>query len=340
MTATSSCAPTTSVVQIVDGAPAFLRRARGSSRADRPRRGRRRRSRLGGHLKATLTVTRGREAFVSPACRRSLRRRDLRFHPRAPRICSPFWMSTPEAVACDLHPDYLSTRFAEEAALPVCASSITPPISPRSRPNIASRRLLGVGARRAWPRSTDGEHGVASRCGSTGRVDPSRTFRAAGACPAERAPHANHGGWRSPRPEDARAARPGGAAFRRSRPKRRSSPDVRAARPTPSTTSLGRLFDAASGACSASALRQDYRGPGGDASGSPGAKAPRALKNGFLLRDGVVDFSALLAHFIDARPDAREGAELLHGTVDRGSGAWLARAGATRAKESRLAAAA
>ena len=26
---------------------------------------------------------------------------------------------TPEAVACDLHPDYLSTRFAEASGLPV-----------------------------------------------------------------------------------------------------------------------------------------------------------------------------------------------------------------------------
>jgi len=53
-------------------------------------------------------------------------------------------------------------------------------------------------------------------------------------------------------------------------------------------------------------------------------RAPRALEGGFSLRDGVVDFSGLLAHLIDARPDAREGAELLHGTLIEGLSTWLA----------------
>ena len=88
------------------------------------------------------------------------------------------------------------------------------------------------------------------------------------------------------------------------------------------TTSLGRLFDAAS-ALLGFARRQDFEGQAAMRLEAL-VRAPRVLAGGLRLRDNVVDFAPLLAHFIDARPDAREGAELLHGTLIAGLGAWLA----------------
>jgi hydrogenase maturation protein HypF len=52
--------------------------------------------------------------------------------------------------------------------------------------------------------------------------------------------------------------------------------------------------------------------------------APRALPGGFVWREGRLSFLPLLAHFIDARPDARNGAELLHGTLIAGLAEALA----------------
>ncbi len=52
----------------------------------------------------------------------------------------------------------------------------------------------------------------------------------------------------------------------------------------------------------------------------------RALTGGFALRDGILDFSGLLAHFIDARPSAAEGADLLHGTLVAGLAEWISAA--------------
>ena len=67
----------------------------------------------GGHLKATLTFTRGQRSVCLPAHRRSLRRRNFSFLRRERRASKNLLDVEPEAVACDLHPDYLSTRFAE-----------------------------------------------------------------------------------------------------------------------------------------------------------------------------------------------------------------------------------
>ncbi len=73
----------------------------------------------GGELKSTFCVVRGREAFLSahlgdldsePAYRAF--REDLRLYLEMLRV-------EPEAVACDLHPEYLSTKWARELGLPL-----------------------------------------------------------------------------------------------------------------------------------------------------------------------------------------------------------------------------
>ena len=109
-----------SVAHIVCGAPALLRRARGfvpepiELPADGPDV-----LALGGHLKSTVTVTRGREAFVSQHIGDLDTARTVRFHRETTRHLLAILDVTPERVVCDLHPDYRSTRIAEEFDLPL-----------------------------------------------------------------------------------------------------------------------------------------------------------------------------------------------------------------------------
>ena len=107
-----------SVVRIVSEAPTLLRRARGyaprtitlASPAPRPVLA------LGGHLKNTVCLVNGANAFLSPhvgdldsfAARRALR--DV--IDAVTRAAG----ATPEVIAHDLHPDYASTRVAEQIA--------------------------------------------------------------------------------------------------------------------------------------------------------------------------------------------------------------------------------
>jgi hydrogenase maturation protein HypF len=108
-----------SVAQIVAGAPAVLRRARGfvpnpiELRTDAPDV-----LALGGHLKTTVTVTRGREAFVSQHIGDLDTAGTVRFHREITAHLLAVLGVTPERVVCDLHPDYRSTRIAEEYDLP------------------------------------------------------------------------------------------------------------------------------------------------------------------------------------------------------------------------------
>ncbi len=74
---------------------------------------------VGAQLKSTFCVVRGTEAFVSP----HLGDLDSEAAYRAFRADLALYTSMlgvePEAIACDLHPDYLSTRWARDRGLPV-----------------------------------------------------------------------------------------------------------------------------------------------------------------------------------------------------------------------------
>jgi hydrogenase maturation protein HypF len=109
-----------SVMAIIDGAPAFIRRGRGfvpepiDLGEDGPVV-----VAVGAHLKATVCVTRGREAFVSQHLGDLDHAQTARFHASAlARLVSTLGVK-PSLAACDLHPDYRSSLVAEGLGLPV-----------------------------------------------------------------------------------------------------------------------------------------------------------------------------------------------------------------------------
>ncbi len=109
-----------SVMTMIAGAPAFLRRARGfvpepiELGDDGPDV-----LALGAHLKTTVTVTRGREAFVSTHIGGLTDRATIAFHEETALRMLDILDVRPDIVACDLHPDLVTTRMAEARGLPV-----------------------------------------------------------------------------------------------------------------------------------------------------------------------------------------------------------------------------
>jgi len=108
-----------SVASVIDGAPALIRRARGY--APRPIRLAREVPTVlavGGHLKATVTVTRGREAFVSQHIGDLGSAESIRYFEQTVAHLLDILDVEPVAIAHDRHPDFASTRFAEAQGWP------------------------------------------------------------------------------------------------------------------------------------------------------------------------------------------------------------------------------
>ena len=73
----------------------------------------------GADLKNTITLTRGREAFVSQYIGDLDDRDTIRFRNETIAHLKRMLAIEPEIVACDLHPDFQSTRAAEATGLPI-----------------------------------------------------------------------------------------------------------------------------------------------------------------------------------------------------------------------------
>ncbi|WP_018240268.1 carbamoyltransferase HypF [Ensifer sp. BR816] len=317
-----------SVMQVIDGAPAFIRRARGfvpepiDLGEDGPSV-----IATGTDLKNTVCITRGREAFLSQHVGCLDNREAIRFQREAAsHLCSILDVKL-EIAACDLHPDFHSVRMAESFGLPVV---------------LVQHHLAHVAAVAA-------EHGLAGPVlglaldghgfGTDGRswggemlaVDGHRWLRAGSLMPlplpggdrAAREP------WRmgvaalqsAGRIDLALALAPAhsGVAQLTAMFSRGMRPSV--------TSSLGRLFDAVA-AISGVRLVQSYEGQAAMELEAL-VRAPRCLPGGYAIKDGVLDFRPLILRLAEAGMDGTDAADLFHGTLIAGLADWSAKGAAS-----------
>src|SRR5271157_3240899 len=311
-----------SVVRALDGGPAYLRRARGfvpdpiDLGADGPSV-----IAAGGDLKNTITVTRGREAFVSQHIGDLDDRETIRFRDETIRHLTSILEIEPQCAVCDLHPDFVSTRAAESSGLPVIAvQHHVAHVAAVVAEQRWSGAILGV--------ALDG-HGYGADGASWGgeliMLDGARWTRVGALEPL-----ALPGGDRAARepwrmgvamlhrlgrleetqrifPGMPEAARLSGALARGARFAR--------------TTSLGRLFDAAA-ALAGVCLRQDYEGQAAMELEALVA-TPRVISGGWRIEDGRLDLTPMMETMLRDNLFGREAAEAFHGTLIAGLAEWI-----------------
>lgn len=324
-----------SVMRTVDGAPAFIRRARGfvpepiDLGADGP-------SVLaaGGDLKNTFVLTRGREAFLSQHIGDLDDRETLRFRQEALTHLQGLLGVKPVLVACDLHPNFVSRRQAERSGLPLV------PVQhhvAHVAAVIAEHKLRGPVLGVALDGHGFGVDGTAWG-GEIIRVEDATWSREGSLRPL-------------PLPGGDRAAREpwrmGLAALvilgfdadliQRFLAVPQASALVKTLRGAPrmpQTSSLGRLFDAAA-AIGRVRMFQNYEGQAAMELESL-VSDPRAVPEGWRVEEGRLDLLPLLGHLFEARASAVEVANLFHGTLIAALADWIG-AAATRLRLSRIA---
>jgi len=312
-----------SVLSVVDAKPFFIRRARGfvpdpiDLGEDGP-------SVLGvgGQLKATLCITRGREAFVSQHIGDLGSFATWQFYRETTRRILAMLDAVPELTICDLHPDYASTRFAETS----------------------TSRLLRVQHHAAHLAAVAGEHhlknpvlGLAldgSGHGDDGSSWGGELIELHGArwcrlghltsMPMPGGERAAREPWRMGvaalsmlgRGSEAVQRFPGidGAG--------RLASYLGAGNTRPGTTSMGRLFDAAAsllGVCT----RQSHEGQAAMELQAL-VRTPSSLRDGYEIRANILDFSPLLRALLAPGLTQQHGADLFHGTLIAGLAEWIA----------------
>ena len=242
---------------------------------------------VGGHLKNTVALAIGGDPLrvvLSPHIGDLDSPLSVDVFRRAIDDLVEFFQARPEAVACDLHPDYASTRMAEELAARWDA-----PLRARAAPSRPRRRLHGgASARRAGVGALLGRHRLRRRRHDLGRRGPGVPRRRSSSaspicghspCPAATWPCANRGGrpWvcstrfsATPPPNKCRRENTGRASATRDSFTSREMKTLFAAMArsvnSPRTSSMGRLFDAVAALVRAAAGHQ-LRGPGGHGAG-------------------------------------------------------------------------
>ncbi|MGJ5049419.1 carbamoyltransferase HypF [Bradyrhizobium oligotrophicum] len=310
-----------SVLAVVAGVPRFVRRARGYvpepirlARAMPPV------IAVGAQLKATVTVTRGDEAFVSQYLGDLDTGAAIRFFEETIAHLTSILDVEPVAIAHDLHPDMASTRFALAHGLPT----------------------LPVQHHHAHAASVMAEHGVTSPAlalvldgygyGSDGGAWGGELLSCDGAGfqrLGHLAPLKMPGGDRAAREPWRMAAsvlhdigRGDEIGWRfATQPQARNMPMLLDRADAAVTSSAGRLFDAVAGLLGVNTV-QSYEG---EAAMKLEAlvREPATLERGWTIADGVLSLRPLLAHLIAGDPGAVEAAGLFHGTLAEACVDWI-----------------
>jgi hydrogenase maturation protein HypF len=312
-----------SVMAIVDGAPAFIRRGRGFAPEpidlgeDGPAV-----VAVGAHLKATVCVTRGREAFVSQHLGDLNTARTVRFYQETLRRLLDERGIEPQLVVCDLHPDYRTTLVAEDLGFPVLrVQHHAAHLAAVAAEHHLREPLIGL-ALDGHGYGTDGSawggelmQGDGGRWRRIGNLWP---LAMPGGDRAAREP------WRMGLAAMSAVGRGGEAVGRfSSHPLAAVLAQSVSTNPDgPFTTSMGRLFDAAAallGICE----EQTYEGQAAMALEAL-VGLPEVLPDGFCIVQHRLDFRPLLDRLLQSGLCARKGAALFHGTVIAGLAEWIA----------------
>ncbi len=314
-----------SLSRVIAGAPAFIRRARGYT----PEPIRLARSgppilALGAHLKTAICVTRGNEAFLSQHVG------DLDNAPAYAFLVETIAHLTrlldvaPERIACDLHPDFLTTRYAEASGLPIVrVQHHHAHIGAIAAEYGIEGPLLGLAldgygfgpAGEAWGGELILHEGASARRlgslaplaqpgGDASAREPWR-MGAAALCAIGRAEDIPRRFAREPCAHDIAAL-------------------LGHERLSPPTTSCGRLFDAAAGLLGV-CTHARYEAEAAMLLESL-VERPRTAPGLWRIEAGELDLRALLAALADLDPTdknaRRMGAELFHGVLIEALAAW------------------
>ncbi len=302
-----------SVVRKLAGAPAFLRRGRGHvpepirlARPVPPVLA------LGGHLKATVCITRGDEAFLSQHIGDLDNAATLGFLEETVAHLLHILGVEPVAVAHDKHPDFQTTRFAERSGLPAIA---------------VQHHHAHVAAVMAEHRLDGPVLGLALDGFGLGEGGQSwgGEMLVVGGFAVERIGHLGHlaqpGGdvaarqpWRMAAAALARMGRadeivPRFAGHGPADGVRRM---IERGINAPPTSSCGRWFDAACGLLGVRAVA-GFEGEAPMVLESL-VRRPRVAEGAWRIEDGVLDLTPLLERLLST-DDAVDGAELFHGTL-------------------------
>ncbi len=317
-----------SVLRVVSGEPLPLRRARGYAPKAIPLEdngpavlG------LGAHLKNTITLLRGRQAWQSPHIGDLDTPATIEFQRQSVDQLLEMLQTQPAAIACDWHRDYASTRLAEQlaASLPLVRVQ-------HHHAHLAAALACSGHQGPALGIALDG-HGLGSngeawggelmllREGDFERLGHFTPLPAAGGDAAAREPWRMAAGalhllGRTNEIESrfhAEALAPALASLLNSGE-------------TGMTSAAGRLFDAAAGLLGVN-FRVAYEGEA-PMQLEALVNKPEILPGGYELRDGRLDFSALLAELADMDDPVR-GANLLHGTLVEALSHWAMDAAAS-----------
>lgn len=286
----------------------------------------------GPHQKTTACITRGTEAFLTEhigdtdnvaAC-------EALEHSVAHFL--DILEVRPEAVVCDAHPDFPSTRLAEKTArrhhLPLVRVQ-------HHHAHVAAVAGEWSLSGPVWGLAMDGtgwgEDGTAWG-GELLLVKPDGTFERRGHLTARPLPGGDRAArepWRMGAVMCLAAHRPD--AVERFWPDKSRLPIlelITRPRLCVRTSSLGRLFDAASAVCGLTEVVQDEAYAAVRLESAGCGRTGRRLENAWRIEDGVLDFAPLFAQLIDRRLgrawDPRQSAADFEATVAAGLLAWAA----------------